>query len=195
MQWNIPITLSPTTVCGLIPDGYNSDVTRTKPSETRLRDKPLATNIRNRRRAVPGLTQEALAEQLSIGQSAVSKWETGETDPDATMLPKLALALHCSLDDLLAGQCLSYDEIVITHRDLPDQPIGVQRAPIRPSPQEGANDSSTRLFAAEIASLTNAFVGSLQDVVSRFAGNAPEPSTRRPARKAEGRSPHRVRHG
>ena len=48
-----------------------------------------------------GLTQEALADALGITFQAVSKWETGQTLPDTSLLPKLALALHVSVDKLL----------------------------------------------------------------------------------------------
>jgi len=60
----------------------------------------LAANI-SRYRKNMGLTQDALAEQLSITFQAVSKWETGQTVPDTALLPKLAQALNISIDKLL----------------------------------------------------------------------------------------------
>ena len=50
-----------------------------------------------------GLTQRALAEQLSVTDKAVSRWETGKGLPDAALLAPLAAALGVSVGELLAG--------------------------------------------------------------------------------------------
>lgn len=47
------------------------------------------------------LTQAQVAEALSIGQSTVSMWESGENLPRADKLPQLARLLGCTVDDLL----------------------------------------------------------------------------------------------
>lgn len=47
------------------------------------------------------LTQAQVAEALSIGQSTVSMWESGENLPRADKLPQLAKLLCCTVDDLL----------------------------------------------------------------------------------------------
>lgn len=47
-----------------------------------------------------GLTQEQLAETLSVTTSAISKWENGKNLPDSDMLLKLALTLGLSIEDL-----------------------------------------------------------------------------------------------
>lgn len=46
------------------------------------------------------LTQEQLAERLSIGAQSVSKWENGVTMPDISLLPLLAETFGVSIDDL-----------------------------------------------------------------------------------------------
>ena len=46
------------------------------------------------------MTQIELAQKLNITQGAVSQWETGETKPKAEILPRLAKALGCTIDDL-----------------------------------------------------------------------------------------------
>lgn len=48
-----------------------------------------------------GLTQQDLAKALDIDQSAVCRWETGETQPRAKLLPRLAEILGCTVDELL----------------------------------------------------------------------------------------------
>lgn len=49
------------------------------------------------------LTQEQLAEQLSVSRSAISSWETGRTYPDLDTVVLLSDIFEVSLDDLLKG--------------------------------------------------------------------------------------------
>ena len=53
------------------------------------------------RRKARGLTQEQLAEAVGVARQTVSKWETGETVPDAESLGKLASVLGFSVDRAL----------------------------------------------------------------------------------------------
>lgn len=55
-------------------------------------------------RKARGLTQEALATELSVSPQAVSKWENDLTCPDISLLPKLAELLGLSVDELLSGK-------------------------------------------------------------------------------------------
>ena len=48
-----------------------------------------------------GLTQEALAFKLGISRQAISKWETGECEPDISKLKELAKLFNVSIDYLL----------------------------------------------------------------------------------------------
>ncbi len=59
--------------------------------------------IRNKRKEL-GMTQAQLAEKLYITNKAVSKWETGESNPDSELLPKIAEVLGVSTDELLGLQ-------------------------------------------------------------------------------------------
>ena len=52
-------------------------------------------------RHAKGLTQEALADQVGVSAAAVSKWETGASYPDITLLSPLARALGLTIDALL----------------------------------------------------------------------------------------------
>ena len=47
-----------------------------------------------------GMSQETLAEKIGVSRQAVSKWETGEAQPDYARLIALADALEVSLDYL-----------------------------------------------------------------------------------------------
>ena len=49
-------------------------------------------------RKIRNMTQEQLAAQLGISAPAVSKWETGSSYPDITLLAPLARALGTNLD-------------------------------------------------------------------------------------------------
>lgn len=48
-----------------------------------------------------GLTQAQLAFRLDLkSPSTVTMWESGARKPPSTILPKLAHALHCTVNDL-----------------------------------------------------------------------------------------------
>jgi transcriptional regulator with XRE-family HTH domain len=46
------------------------------------------------------LSQVQLAEKLNITQGAVSQWEMGLSNPKSEILPELAKALNCTIDEL-----------------------------------------------------------------------------------------------
>ena len=56
------------------------------------------------RRKQGGLTQMQLAELLGITDRAVSKWETGKSLPDASIMLQLCEILHITVNDLLTGE-------------------------------------------------------------------------------------------
>ena len=66
------------------------------------------------KRTEKNLSQEALAESFGISVQAVSKWETGLSYPDITMLPKICDYFNITMDTLFYG-----DEEQ-TLRELPD---------------------------------------------------------------------------
>lgn len=53
-----------------------------------------------RLRKKQGLSQVQLAEKLNITQGAVSQWEMGLSKPKSEILPELAKALDCTIDEL-----------------------------------------------------------------------------------------------
>jgi transcriptional regulator with XRE-family HTH domain len=52
------------------------------------------------RRKVLGYSQEQLAEHVRVERSTIARWESGETAPQPWFRPKLARALHLSLEQL-----------------------------------------------------------------------------------------------
>ena len=63
----------------------------------------------SKRRKELGLTQNQLAQSLNISFQAVSKWENNSAYPDIEMLPKLAAALHTTVDALLGYRSVVTD--------------------------------------------------------------------------------------
>lgn len=49
-----------------------------------------------------GYTQSELAEKLGIKQTTVAMWENGTNKPRSNMLPRIARALNCTIDELFA---------------------------------------------------------------------------------------------
>ncbi len=64
-----------------------------------------------KKRKERNLTQEKLAEKLGITDRAVSKWETGKSLPDASIMLDLCRILGITVNDLLSGEELSMERI------------------------------------------------------------------------------------
>lgn len=75
---------------------------------------PAVAALRKRR----GITQRELAEQLSVSDKTVSKWEREQSLPDVALLPRLAEVLGISVDTLLSG---TYEE----HMD--NRPVSLEK--------------------------------------------------------------------
>ena len=54
-----------------------------------------------RGRRARGITQRELADYMGVSKASVSKWETGQSYPDITFLPKLATYFNISVDELI----------------------------------------------------------------------------------------------
>lgn len=74
---------------------------------------PMNTVIQEKRKEL-GLTQEQVAEYLNVSSAAVSKWETGASNPDISLLAPLARFLKIDLNTLfcfredISGQEIGY---------------------------------------------------------------------------------------
>ncbi|MBQ9228724.1 MAG: helix-turn-helix transcriptional regulator [Eubacterium sp.] len=56
-----------------------------------------------------GMTQAALAEKLGISDRAVSKWETGKSMPDSSIMLELCELLRINVNELLSGERIMAD--------------------------------------------------------------------------------------
>jgi len=65
-----------------------------------------------------GITQDELARYIGVSKASVSKWETGQSYPDITLLPQLATYFNISIDDLMGYEPqMTKEEIrVLYHR-------------------------------------------------------------------------------
>ena len=53
------------------------------------------------KRREKGITQDELAAYIGVSKASVSKWETEQSYPDITLLPRLAAYFNISIDDLM----------------------------------------------------------------------------------------------
>lgn len=67
-----------------------------------LDSKKVGNFIMNKRKVL-GMTQQQLADKLSISFQAVSKWENGTAYPNVEILYDLAVALDVTVDEILTG--------------------------------------------------------------------------------------------
>ena len=80
-----------------------------------------------------GMTQKQLAQKLGITDRAVSKWETGKSLPDASLMLELCDLLGITVNDLLSGEVVSmndYNEVLeknligmIAHKEEADRQL------------------------------------------------------------------------
>lgn len=56
------------------------------------------------KRRMKNLTQEQLAERLGVSNKTISKWETGKSMPDYSLVEALCKELDITVSELLAGK-------------------------------------------------------------------------------------------
>lgn len=65
------------------------------------------------------ITQEMLAEEIGVTKASVSKWETGQSSPDISLLPRLATYFDVSVDELMGySPQLEKDQIARIYQEL-----------------------------------------------------------------------------
>jgi transcriptional regulator with XRE-family HTH domain len=70
-----------------------------------------------RLRKEKGFTQESIAQKLGVSAQAVSKWETGSSMPDISLLVSISEALGITIDELLGKE---KEEVEIIANPTPD---------------------------------------------------------------------------
>ena len=90
-----------------------------------------------RLRLEKGLTQHALARQLSLTAKTISKWENGRGCPDVSLLGALSAALEVDLAAMLAGD-------------------------LSPNPVQGGNMKKTRYFVCPVCGSISLSSGNAQ---------------------------------
>lgn len=71
------------------------------------------------RRKEAGFTQRELAERLGVTDKAVSKWETGKSMPDNSIILELCSELKIDVNELLSGEKIlkeNYKEKVVSNK-------------------------------------------------------------------------------
>lgn len=77
------------------------------------------SNIIGTKRREKGVTQEELAFYFGVSKASVSKWETGQSYPDITLLPQLASYFNISIDTLLGYEPqMGKEDIYILYQEL-----------------------------------------------------------------------------
>lgn len=76
----------------------------------------LGENIAARRKALK-LSQEYLAEHVGVSRQAVSKWETGQTEPTAKNLVRLAQLFGISVSELVEPQRISTEKDTVRRKN------------------------------------------------------------------------------
>ena len=69
-------------------------------------------------RKATGISQEKLAEMLGVSRQAVSKWETGETQPEMANLLAICKILKVTPDELLGYESIDRKETVTGEKDI-----------------------------------------------------------------------------
>ncbi|MCL2570791.1 MAG: helix-turn-helix domain-containing protein [Defluviitaleaceae bacterium] len=71
------------------------------------------------KRREKGITQDQLAQFIGVTKASVSKWETGQSYPDITLLPQLAAYFNISIDELMGYEPqMAEDDIRKLYKEL-----------------------------------------------------------------------------
>lgn len=100
-----------------------------------------------------GITQEALAEYIGISYQAISKWETGTTMPDISLLPKLAAFFGVRIDDLF--EINREDELerinrILAHKKLTEESFSYAKRVLDSILKENEKDAGALKQYAEL---------------------------------------------
>ncbi len=81
------------------------------------------------RRKQAGLSQEQLAERIGVSRQAVSKWETGEAEPELRKLLLLSQVFGVTVDELLSDEDTAAEAEGASEQSFNAQPERLAKAP------------------------------------------------------------------
>lgn len=91
-------------------------------------------------RKVNGITQEELAERLSVSRQTISKWEMGQAYPEIPKLIIMGDLFHCKVDELLKNDM---EKVLEVYSEIKIKTIGKLRMGryviISPNPEDDVN--------------------------------------------------------
>lgn len=100
------------------------------------------------------IKQETLAAYLNVSSQAVSKWETGASDPDIALLPKLAAYFGVSIDELFevprAEQMERIQNMIYAERRIRPETFDRTVAYLEHALQEDPQDTETLTLLADL---------------------------------------------
>ena len=121
------------------------------------------------------MTQLELADKIGISFQAVSNWERGNSMPDISKLPELALLFHVSIDELLGEKSELVERAVkgdiqeyLEHNDISSEEICKVAPILRPDQVDVIYESKKGHSMQEIATLLP-FLS--EDLVDQMAAN------------------------
>ncbi len=136
-----------------------------------MADLRLGENIRSLRKE-KGIGQEVLAGQLGVTVQAVSKWETGGSMPDITLLPQLAEYFEVTMEELFYGR----KEKASEDQELPEDAI-VLAPETENANEQAAQGKENSPSEEQLLTLENEFEGledEFKQAEAEFPKDAPE---------------------
>lgn len=86
------------------------------------------------------VTQEQLAEKMSVSRQTISKWEAGEVIPELNKLMELSEMFSCKLDTLIRENLSAYEEIYSEITIKTVKPFKMARyVMVTPNPEDDVN--------------------------------------------------------
>lgn len=104
-----------------------------------------------------GYTQASLAEKLGITDRAVSKWETGKSMPDASIMLELCELLRINANELLTGEHIIMDN----YKEIAEQNLVEMRTQEEKANKKLMKAESFLIILTVVASLALIFSGVL----------------------------------
>lgn len=87
------------------------------------------------KRREQNITQEQLAAKIGVSNKTVSKWETGKTIPDYSVVESLCEALNISVNELIAGKEKASEENNPSQEDIALLSYKIEQLEKRQSPR------------------------------------------------------------